>query len=97
ERTLMFSCFNKNKCLASLKGYEKYIYHYGNQPDEVFDLSEDPLEEHNLAEELGEERLKKHREALLTWRSKVEAEHGRHKVRPRRGLVRRLLTGALRT
>ena len=96
ERTLMFSCFNKNKCLASLKGYKKYIYHYGNQPDEVFDLLKDPLEEHNLAEELGEERLKSHREALFTWRSKVNAEHGRQKVRPRRRLVRRLLTGALR-
>jgi arylsulfatase A-like enzyme len=76
ERTLMFSCFNKNKCLASLKGYEKYIYHYGNQPDEVFDLSEDPLEEHNLADEYGKEELDGRREALLTWHSKINAQYG---------------------
>src|SRR5215208_6669220 len=39
ERTLFFSCISTRTCLASLKGNEKYIYHYGNQPNEVFDLS----------------------------------------------------------
>jgi phosphoglycerol transferase MdoB-like AlkP superfamily enzyme len=51
DRTLMFSCFHKNKCLASIKGSLKYIYHYGEQPDELFDLSKDPLEKRNLANE----------------------------------------------
>jgi lipoteichoic acid synthase len=55
DRTLMFSCLHKNTCLASIKGARKYIYHYDNQPDELFDLSEDPLEEHNLANEGGTE------------------------------------------
>jgi arylsulfatase A-like enzyme len=30
DRTLFFSCFHDKACSASLKGTEKYIYHYGN-------------------------------------------------------------------
>jgi hypothetical protein len=62
--------------LASIKGNEKYIYHYDNQPEEVFDLSKDPLEEHNLADEYGKEEVDKRREDLLAWRSKVNTQYG---------------------
>jgi lipoteichoic acid synthase len=78
ERTLLFSCISERTCLASLKGNEKYIYHYGNQPQEVFDLSKDPLEQHNLASERDEEELDKRREELLEWRSGVDATYGGH-------------------
>jgi phosphoglycerol transferase MdoB-like AlkP superfamily enzyme len=74
DRTLMFSCFHDKACAASLKGSEKYIYHYGNQPDEFFDLSEDPLEKENLADERDEE-VEARREALLEWRSSVNAAY----------------------
>ncbi len=75
-RTLMFSCISNRKCLASKKGDEKYIYHYGNQPDEVFDLSEDPLEKHDLASLYSKEELDERREGLLAWYSRVNAQHG---------------------
>jgi lipoteichoic acid synthase len=78
ERTLFFNCISERTCLASLKGNEKYIYHYGNQPQEVFDLSKDPLEQHNLASERDEEELDKRREELLEWRSGVDAAYGGH-------------------
>ncbi len=68
DRTLMFSCFNRDKCLASIKGYEKYIHHYGDQPDELFDLSEDPLEQRNRANERAEE-ARERLDELLAWRS----------------------------
>ncbi len=71
DRTLRFNCISERKCLASIKGNEKYIYHYDNQPEEVFDLSADPLEEHNLAGEYSKEDLDKRREDLLAWRSSV--------------------------
>jgi len=57
DHTLMFSCFHESKCLASIQGSEKYIYHYDNQPEELFDLSEDPLEKRNLANDGGNQEL----------------------------------------
>jgi lipoteichoic acid synthase len=67
DRTLFFSCTNRDKGLASIKGYEKYIHHYGDEPDEFFDLSEDPFEKRNLADERAEE-ARKRRDELLAWR-----------------------------
>jgi lipoteichoic acid synthase len=76
DRTLFFSCTNRDKCLASIKGYEKYIHHYGNEPDEFFNLSVDPLERRNLADERAEE-ARKRRDELLAWRSRINAMYGR--------------------
>jgi glucan phosphoethanolaminetransferase (alkaline phosphatase superfamily) len=75
NRTLRFSCISSRKCLASISGNEKYIYHYDNQPEEVFDLSEDPLEEHNLADEYSKEELDRRREDLFQWSSSVNSKY----------------------
>lgn len=72
DRTLHFSCWGAESCLASLRGTEKYIYYYDNQPDQLFDLSEDPLEQENLAGERQED-VQKRRSELLEWRSKIDA------------------------
>lgn len=66
ERSLRFSCFNEGKCLVSLKGSRKYIHHYDDRPDEFFDLSGDPLERENLADERSVE-IEELREDLLDW------------------------------
>ncbi len=71
----MFSCFHEEQCLASLKASEKYIYHYDNQPDEFFDLSEDPLEQEDLANEESKEELDERREDLLAWHAKINADY----------------------
>jgi len=75
DRTLMFSCISNRKCLASIQGYEKYIYHYNTQPEEFFDLSEDPLERNNLANTRNKTELDRLRRALIEWRSEVNAEY----------------------
>jgi hypothetical protein len=72
----MFSCWNDNGCLASIKGTEKYIYHYDDQPEEVFDLSKDPGERQNLAGKLSPKELEEQRSKLLEWRAKVNAMYG---------------------
>jgi phosphoglycerol transferase MdoB-like AlkP superfamily enzyme len=82
NRTLNFSCYTNYKCLASLQGDEKYIYHYGNQPDEVFDLYKDPLEKHNLADQYNKEDLDNRREALLRWRLNVNAAYDENLATP---------------
>ena len=77
DRTLKFSCWDDDKCMASLNGDEKYIYHYpGAQPEgmdqeQLFDLSEDPLERNNLAG-LRSEELEQRREELFEWKSANE-------------------------
>ncbi len=75
ERTLMFSCISNRKCLASIQGYEKYIYHYNNQPEEFFDLSKDPLERNNIVNMRDKAELDRLRKALIEWRSEVNAEY----------------------
>ncbi len=75
DRALRFSCFHEGQCLAAIRGAAKYIYHYGNQPDEFFDLSKDPLEKHNLASQSNQEELNKWRRDLLEWRSRVNATY----------------------
>ena len=77
DRTVMSNCITNRKCMASVKGDEKYIYHFGDRPDEFFDLSQDPFEQRNLADERGKEELDARREELFAWRSKVNAQHGR--------------------
>ena len=76
NRTLMFSCWDEKGCLASLKGTKKYIYHFDDQPEEVFDLSDDPGERRNLAESLTPEELEEQRAELLEWRAGVHSKYG---------------------
>src|SRR5918994_1208257 len=75
DRTLMASCYHEHTCLASIKGDEKYIYHYGNKADEYFDLSSDPYERHNIIEQQSEEKIKALRDDLLSWESRVTASY----------------------
>ncbi len=77
DRTVMSNCITNRRCMASVKGDEKYIHHFGDRPDEFFDLSQDPFEQRNLASERGKEELDERREELFAWRTKVNAQHGR--------------------
>src|SRR5918995_532863 len=74
DRTLMSSCVYPYRCMASLKGTEKYIYHYGDQPDEFYDLSEDPLEERNLTGERDKKELNERRNDPLEGPPRLDAE-----------------------
>jgi len=76
DRTLRFSCITDRKCLASITGSEKFIHHYGNQPDEIFDLSKDPPEQWNLAGERDIEEIHERRDNLIAWRAGVNTGYG---------------------
>jgi lipoteichoic acid synthase len=77
DRTLFFSCFDEYRCLASIQGTKKYIYFFGNQPEEVYDLASDPLERNNIADELSKKELKDKRLQVLAWYSNVNAMYGK--------------------
>jgi lipoteichoic acid synthase len=76
DRILRFNCITDRKCMASIKGHEKYVYNYDELPDEFFDLSEDPFEQTNLADERDKEELDARRKDLLEWRQRDDAEYG---------------------
>jgi lipoteichoic acid synthase len=76
DRTLFVSCYHDDRCLASIRGDSKFIHHYGNQPDELFDLGKDPLERDSLADERPDE-VEKRRNEVLLWRQKVDETYNR--------------------
>jgi phosphoglycerol transferase MdoB-like AlkP superfamily enzyme len=79
-RPVMFSCYHDRKCLASIEGSEKYIYHFDNQDEEFFDLAEDPEEKSNIIDEQPAEEVERRREQLLAWSAKVNAIYERQKL-----------------
>ena len=78
DRTLFFSCFDDYKCLASIEGDEKYIYFFGNQPEEVYDLSKDPHERHDIASQQNTQELRDKRSRVLAWYSRINAMYEKH-------------------
>jgi arylsulfatase A-like enzyme len=74
-RTLMASCYQENRCLTSIEGQKKYIYYYGNKEAEYYDLSTDPRERENLADEQSPEKLERLRDSLLVWQAQVKSSY----------------------
>ncbi len=70
DRMLFVHCFYDRKCMAALKGDEKYIYRFGIDKDEFYNLKHDPLERKNLIDTTSVEEWKA---SALTWRSGVNA------------------------
>src|SRR5688500_6057045 len=81
DRTLYFSCFDEYRCLASIQGTKKYIYFFGNQPEEVYDLASDPLSKHNIEGELSRRALNDKRLQVLAWYSKVNAMYEKREAK----------------
>jgi arylsulfatase A-like enzyme len=75
ERTLFFGCRPDLLSTAMIQGQEKYIYHFGNRPDEFYDLAKDPLERVNLAAALGGKELPRRRSELLKWHADTTAAY----------------------
>ncbi len=75
DRTLKASCWNEAGCLASIKGTEKYVYHFDDKPEELFDLSKDPAEKNNLAAG-NPKKVEQRRQELLQWRQRVNSSYG---------------------
>lgn len=73
NRTLYSNCRPDRLCMSSTRGYEKYIYHYGQKPSEFYNLRKDPLEQNNLAGRVGKKELDRRREDLLRWHEESAA------------------------
>jgi phosphoglycerol transferase MdoB-like AlkP superfamily enzyme len=75
DRPVYLSCQADNRCLARIEGTMKYIYHFDNRPDEVFDLAIDPLERDNLIASVSRSQVRAMRAELLAWRAEVRAAY----------------------
>lgn len=68
ERPLNFACEDDEVCLARIEGDLKLIHYFGESPDELYDLAEDPLEQNDLARERLRD-VEEMRSRLLEWRT----------------------------
>jgi lipoteichoic acid synthase len=76
-RTLLFGCRPELLSTARIEGQEKYIYHFGNRPDEFYNLARDPFERNNLAARVGRKDLQRWRSELLEWHAETTAAYDR--------------------
>jgi lipoteichoic acid synthase len=75
ERTLFFGCRPDLLSAARIQGHKKYIYHFGNQQEEYYDLKKDPLEKNNLIGKVGRRELDRFRSEVLAWHAEATASY----------------------
>jgi lipoteichoic acid synthase len=66
------TCFENTRCLARIDGGLKYVHHFGDRRDQVFDLATDPSERHDLNRSTDPYWLAQQRAAVLRWRLSVD-------------------------
>ena len=71
QRTVFASCWYSARCLASWRGRDKHIHHFGDRPDERFDIGDDPNERHRLTpdEAAVEDLLRWYRSIRGRWQA----------------------------
>jgi arylsulfatase A-like enzyme len=67
------NCYYPNTCASLRRGPFKFIYHYGRQPTQVFDIPNDPKEERDIAATLPFETIRAAEERMLAFQGGVEA------------------------
>ena len=85
QRLVYFSCWYDEQCAGYLYEGDKYIHHYGNRRDQLFDVIEDPREQSNLIDDYGAPADELAAPFFL-WRSAVDSAyemHAREVIQPR--------------
>ena len=76
ERTLFAHCWYERRCMASIRGDEKFIYHFDQREDEFYNLAEDPDEKENRVDTMADYQAR--RDELITWRLSVNNVYSKH-------------------
>ena len=75
DRTLFFGCRPDLQSAARIQGHHKYIYHFGDRPEEYYNLKKDPLEKNNLISKVGRREQDQFRSEVLAWHAKATAAY----------------------
>ncbi len=78
ERPLPSHCWYERSCLSIVEGDQKFVHHYGIQPDEWFDLTADPGERNSIIASIDEERVARRRAGALEWVDTINATFEAH-------------------
>jgi len=73
DRTLYAHCWYELGCMASIRGQQKYIEHFGRRPNELYDLHADQAETRNLVQQLSSGDSQRLRMELFSWRQSVNS------------------------
>lgn len=80
KRTLRSACWQERLCATQYMGHLKYIHHFNNRPDEVYNLKSDPYEKNNIISQFSE--VQKWKQELTQWYQAIENVHQRHEDTP---------------
>jgi arylsulfatase A-like enzyme len=84
HESVLASCWYDDHCLAFRKGDLKYVFHYERKPSEVFDLSTDPHELRNLADDMPQAMRDAVERKMLTYRFSIDANYRANAPKPSR-------------
>ncbi len=77
DRIVFFSCWYDDQCAGFLHDGHKFIHHFGNRRDELFNVLDDPQEQDNLlADEVG--RFPETTSVIFDWTQSVDAAYDRY-------------------
>jgi lipoteichoic acid synthase len=72
DRTIYFSSSTERMSAAILRSGRKFIYHFGRQPMEVYDIKADPAERENQAGAYTEDERRRIESLLWSWSTAVK-------------------------
>jgi hypothetical protein len=75
---VLSSCWYTDHCLGMRQGDLKFVYHFGQQPTQLFDLARDPLELDDLASRWSLAELRSAEARMLERKQAVDGFWSRH-------------------
>ena len=75
---LFMDCWHERKCAGYVDdGHYKYIHHFEEKPDEVFNMKSDPLEKKNIISEFSQDQVRAMKQNTLDWYKSIENLYSR--------------------
>lgn len=80
QGTIFTTCRSRGKCTSTMTGDLKVIHHFGDRRDEVFNLVDDPFEQHDLAASTDSAWIKDQVDQALAWYVSTEQGYANYRA-----------------